>query len=515
LVLSEGSIDKNRWAINITQCHGKNHQELKKLFDSFGVNWNYDGKRYSFNNKALCKYLEQFGKSWEKFIPNEIKNLSKEDLLIIFKSLMAGDGQQISERKYIYTTASSRLRDDVMEISLKLGFVPTCSTWEPKKETHHTSYHISITKRNEDTRCEKLKHKDYSGKVYSVNVPPYHNILIRHKGRVMFCGQSAEFASIAIDEITQNDKVVFDFLRTRLRWPQISDVKFLAGTNPGGKGHVWVKKLWLDKEYEKTEREAHLFHFIKATAFDNKRNLSESYFDGLSGLPEKMRKAYLDGNWDIFEGQYFTEWDREQHVVTPFQIPQNWKKFRSYDHGRVKPACCLWFAVDYDGRVWCYRELYKAGWDVGQLADEIKKLSVGEKYHYSIADPSIFAKTGQETIGQMFERRGINFLGANKRRVDGWNLMHEYLAYDDNDTSRIKFFRNCKETIKTLPSLIHDKIRPEDVDSSGEDHAADATRYFLMSLRERKVEQPKTETERKLEAMRPKKKLDFNMYFPK
>lgn len=327
--------------------------------------------------------------------------------------------------------------------------------------------------------------------------------------------KSAEFAAIAIDEITQNDKVVFDFLRTRLRWPKIPDVKFMAGTNPGGRGHAWVKKLWLDREYEMTEKEADKFHFIKATAWDNKDNLAESYFDGLSGLPEKMRKAYLEGNWDVFEGQYFTEWNRDHHVTVPFTIPQNWKKFRSYDHGRMKPACCLWFAVDYDGRVWCYREFYQAGMDVDEIADNIKRLSAGEKYHYSIADSSIFAKTGQETIGNMFERRGIPFLPASKRRIDGWDLMHQHLAYTENSPPKIMFFENCKNTIRTIPSLIHDKVKPEDADSKGEDHAPDAVRYFLMSLRERKAKPSMTDTERKLEAMKPKEGLDFNMFMPR
>jgi len=327
--------------------------------------------------------------------------------------------------------------------------------------------------------------------------------------------KSSEFAAIGIDEITQNDKIIFDFLRTRLRWPSIPDTKFLAGTNPGGKGHSWVKKLWLDKEFEKEEKEAHLFHFIKATAYDNRQNLSETYFDGLSGLPEKMRKAFLEGDWDTFEGQYFTEWSRDRHTCIPFQIPDSWKKFRSYDHGRTKPAACLWFAVDYDGRVWVYKEFYKAGLDVDEIADEIKKMSVGESYHYNVADSAIFAKTGQETIASMFERRGISFLGASKRRVDGWNLVHQYLSYSENTPPQIMFFNNCVNTIKTLPSLVHDNIRPEDVDSEGEDHCADCIRYFLMSLRERKTSAPITDTEKKLKALYKKPGLDFQKYIPK
>ena len=118
---------------------------------------------------------------------------------------------------------------------------------------------------------------------------------------------SSEFAAIGVDELTKNDKKVFDNLRTRMRWPGVSNTKFIAGTNPGGKGHGWVKKKWMDKEHEEGEKEADLFFYIPATVYDNKENLPQSYFTQLSGLPEKMRKAYLEGDWNLFEGQYFTE----------------------------------------------------------------------------------------------------------------------------------------------------------------------------------------------------------------
>lgn len=317
--------------------------------------------------------------------------------------------------------------------------------------------------------------------------------------------QSSEFAVIAVDELTKNEKQVFDFLRTRLRWANLNETKFIAGTNPGGIGHDWVKKLWIDKVFEPDEKEQELFHFIPAKATDNP-NLPSSYYLALEGLPEKMKRAYVEGNWDIFEGQYFTEWNREKHVVEPYTLPQSYRRFRAYDHGRENPACCKWYAVDYDGKVTVYRELYKSGLNVDQLAVMINKMSEGETYHYSVADPSIFANTGMvdshggQTIAESFARHGINWYPASNRRVDGWNLMHEYLS-----NGKIKYFSTCRDSIRTIPNLIHDNHKPEDVDSDGEDHAADTDRYFLMSLHERKSEKPLTDVERKLKAIKERR----------
>ena len=166
---------------------------------------------------------------------------------------------------------------------------------------------------------------------------------------------SSEFALIEVDELTKNTKETFNFLRLRKRWPGIERTKFIGASNPGGVGHDWVKQLWIEGNFPEEETEKDQFHFIKALPQDN-RYLPQSYYNTLSALPEKLRKAYRDGNWDVFEGQYFSEWDANRHVVRPFEIPPSFRRFRAYDHGRAKPECCLWFAVHYDRRAFAYRE---------------------------------------------------------------------------------------------------------------------------------------------------------------
>ena len=333
---------------------------------------------------------------------------------------------------------------------------------------------------------------------------------------------SSEFALIAVDELTKNKRETFDFLRMRNRWTGIKDPKFLAASNPGDIGHEWVKKLWINGEFDLEEKSADKFFFVPAKATDNKY-LSESYYRVLDSLPEKMRKAYRDGNWDTFAGQYFTEWNRDMHVVSPFPIPAGYKKFRAYDHGRENPACMKWYALDYDGKVFAYKELYVKGLNVDQIAEKINEMSitldsttgklVPEQYEYTVADPSIFARTGfvdkfgGQTIAETFARYGIMMIPASNRRIDGWNLMHQYYDWNEKKQPKLVYFNTCFDSIRTIPNLIHDNIRPEDVDTRSEDHASDTDRYFLMSLHERKSEPPKNEVQRKLEEIRQEKGL--------
>jgi hypothetical protein len=319
--------------------------------------------------------------------------------------------------------------------------------------------------------------------------------------------QSSEFGVIAVDELTKNTEETFMFLRTRLRWPGIPDTKFIGATNPGGVGHDWVKKHWIEHVFPENEKEADQFLYIQALVKDNP-HIDQSYLKTLESLPERKRKAFLQGDWDIFEGQYFTEWDKAQHVVKSFPIPDGWKKFRAYDHGRENPACCKWYAVDYDGNVWVYRELYVRGRNADEIASEIARLSGNEVYFYSVADPSIFARTGfvdqagGETIAEIFWRKGIAFIPASNRRIDGWNIMHQYLAWKPYVPPKLKYFENCINSIRTIPALIHDEINPEDLDTRGEDHAADCDRYLLISLHEFRTPPPLNEVERKLKEIR-------------
>ena len=332
---------------------------------------------------------------------------------------------------------------------------------------------------------------------------------------------SSEFAAIGVDELTKNQKNVFDMLRTRMRWPGISDTKFLGGTNPGSVGHAWVKQMFLDKIFDQNEKEADLFHYVRAVAGDNRENLDSNYFLQLEGLPEEKRKAFLNGDWNLFEGQYFSEWNEDVHVVDPFPIPDSWMKFGGYDHGRANPACFKWYALDFDANVWVYREFYvnradgSDRWEADRIAQQVAKITkeAGEHLHYVVADSSIFSKIGaSETIAEILMKNGMGKGGTNiptlipsaKDRIAGWTTMHQYLYHDKRTPPKMHYFRTCVDSIRTIPSLVYDEHRLEDLDSSGEDHAADTDSYFLATLRSKKTKPPKRYEEIRMEEFQRK-----------
>ncbi len=323
--------------------------------------------------------------------------------------------------------------------------------------------------------------------------------------------QSAEFAVIAVDELTRNKEEIFNVLRTRLRWPKVPDTRFIAASNPGGIGHEWVKKRWLDGVHHANEKEPDQFICIPALLKDNP-HIDPSYLAQIESIPdEKKRNAYLNGNWDIFEGQYFTEWDKTKHVVKPFEIPYSWFRFRSIDmSGRNGTTSCHWYAIDHDGTVWVYREYYASGLDSDRHAIKINELSKDEEYRYTTFDNSALAQLGlPETTYEIYWRHGVELtIPSMKNRIMGWDIVHQYLRWDEKNEPRLKVFDTCPNMIRTLPMLIHDELHPEDVDTRGEDHAADELRYFLQTLREQKTPRPLNAVQKRMMQIRRLHGLD-------
>lgn len=306
--------------------------------------------------------------------------------------------------------------------------------------------------------------------------------------------QSVQFAAIAVDELTKNPKDKFDQLRARKRWPGIDHSPFLAASNPGSIGHAWVKKLWLDRDFSGDDSELNpdSFSFIPAKGSENP-HLPASYWATLKTLPPKLRKAMEEGNWDVYEGQYFGEWNRDLHVCEPFEIPKHWKRHVAFDYGFAKPSCVLWFATSSDGQVrYVYRELYKTGLTYPALAKLICEMTpLDEQVRFAVGDPAIWGDrpkndqeagpSGGEQMLEILAKRNIRLFKANNDRIQGWQKLRQLLLPvmlpDKREAGRFRVFSTCTNFIRTVPTLIHDQLRPEDLDSDGEDHAADAWRY--------------------------------------
>ena len=258
--------------------------------------------------------------------------------------------------------------------------------------------------------------------------------------------QSAQFEDICWDEVTAFSEFQFTFMLARCRTTK-PGVRTLirAATNPLGVGYAWVKAAFVDPcEPEKTfkvEIEVNGKTYVRTRKFipskvrDNP-SLGIEYEASLAMLPERERRAMLNGDWDILSGGVFAEFDKNVHVIEPFEIPSDWTRFVSYDHGYAKPFCLLWFAIDYDDNLYVYREMYGCvkpdegvRWDVPVIVEAAKnRMGNREKISYWVADPSIWTKTGTgPSIAEIFLMENIPFEPADNQRIAGWSQLHHRL----------------------------------------------------------------------------------------
>ncbi|HEX2656207.1 MAG TPA: terminase [Xanthobacteraceae bacterium] len=294
----------------------------------------------------------------------------------------------------------------------------------------------------------------------------------------------------------------------------------MKGTcNPGGPGHQWVKARYaLQGLVREITTQEFIFEnpftkkkitktrvFIPSKVTDN-RFLGDDYVANLFQVgSESLVRAWLDGDWDVVEGAFFDCWAAAKHVIKPFEVPAHWLRFGSFDWGSAKPySYGLWAVSDGDllpdgrryprGALIRIRENYGASSpNVGlkltceQVAANILETerSAG-KVAYRVADPAIFAQDGGPSLAERFLRAGVPFRRADNRRVPahgamgGWDQVRARLVGEDG-YPQLYAFDTCKDLIRTLPALQHDPDRPEDVDTDGEDHAADECRYACMS----------------------------------
>jgi len=325
--------------------------------------------------------------------------------------------------------------------------------------------------------------------------------------------QGLAFSWIGFDELTQwASPFAWNYMRSRLR-STASDLPIFmrATTNPGGIGHHWVKKMFIDpasygKAFDATDIETgevlkypaghpkagkSLFkrRFIPARLSDNPYlSKSGDYEAMLLSLPEQQRRQLLEGDWDIKEGAAFTEFDRNIHVVEPYAIPSNWVKFRSCDYGYGSYSGVIWFAVSPSEQLVVYRELYVSKVLATDLADMVLDLESGDgNIRYGVLDSSLWHKRGDTgpSLAEQMIMRGCRWRPSDRSRgsrVSGKNEVHRRLQIDEfTEEPRMVFFNTCTDMISQLPAIPLDKKNPEDVDTKAEDHLYDALRYGIMS----------------------------------
>jgi hypothetical protein len=321
--------------------------------------------------------------------------------------------------------------------------------------------------------------------------------------------QGTECDILFIDEATQFTEEQFKILNACVRG--VSDreedkfpKRVYLTCNPGGVGHQWVKRLFIDRNYFSNEKPEE-YSFIQSGVRDNKILMEQQpeYIAQLEALPPKLREAWLEGSWDIFFGQFFEDFiDKPEqykertwtHVIEPFEIPDGWKIYRSFDWGYAKPFSCGWWAVDFDGVVYRILELYGCTaepntgikWTPAQVFAEIHKIETEHRWLKGkrirgIADPAIWDAEFGESIAEVAAKHQVFFEKGDHQRIPGWMQVHYRFAFDENGFPMMYIFKNCKAFIRTIPLLQFDDHKVEDLDTEGEDHVADEVRYFLMS----------------------------------
>tara|TARA_R110000787_G_scaffold78891_4_gene172336 strand:- start:1090 stop:2625 length:1536 start_codon:yes stop_codon:yes gene_type:complete len=325
--------------------------------------------------------------------------------------------------------------------------------------------------------------------------------------------QGQAFNWIGFDELTQwPSNYAWSYMRSRLRTTKASGLPLYmrATSNPGGPGHQWVRRhfldpsapgeaFWATDEYGETiqwpkghTREGEpLFKrkFIPATLFDNPY-LSEDgmYEANLLSLPEHQRRQLLEGDWDVNEGAAFPEFNRRSHVVEPYEIPNSWTKFRAADYGYGSYTGVVWFAVvPGSEQLVVYRELYVSKVIATDLADMILDIESEESIRYGVLDSSLWHNRGDTgpSLAEQMIMKGCRWRPSDRSkgsRVAGKNEIHRRLQVDEfTEEPRLVIFSNCTHLISQLPSIPLDKKNPEDVDTHSEDHLYDALRYGVMT----------------------------------
>lgn len=317
--------------------------------------------------------------------------------------------------------------------------------------------------------------------------------------------QGHEYDVIFIDEATNMTEKQLRAISVCCRGVNNFPKHVYYTMNPGGPGHGFIKRLFIDRRFQDREIPEE-YSFIQALVDDNTALMEAQpdYLAQLEALPGKLREAWRFGRWDVFEGQVFGEFaDMPEnyrsrqwtHVIEPMdEIPASWTIYRGFDWGYSKPFSCAWYAISNEGRMYMFRELYGCTgeadvgveWTVHQVAAKIREIETTDdrligKHIIGVADPAIFAENGGESIAETMEQYQVYFEKGDNKRIPGKMQCHYRLAFDENGIPMFYVTKNCKNFIRTLPSLIYSETDVEDIDTKLEDHAYDQWRYVCMA----------------------------------
>ncbi len=303
--------------------------------------------------------------------------------------------------------------------------------------------------------------------------------------------QGQEYDWIFIDEATQFTEMQFLTLGACLRGATPVERRIYLTCNPGGIGHAWVKRLFIDRIYNETE-DASEYTFIQATVDDNPHLLAASphYKRMLDVLPENLRRAWRDGDWNALSGVFFPEFSDKTHIIRPLRrIPRRWRKFRAIDYG-LDGFACLWIAMDETGRAYVYREVLEKDMIVSEAARLIERLTPPREEilcTYAPGDLWSRQKDSGRMMSEIFVQNGVPLVRASNARCSGWMAVKEYLRpmREGERYGGLLICSDCRAVIRSLREIQHDAQNPNDcaTEPHGITHSADALRYFCVMER--------------------------------
>lgn len=309
---------------------------------------------------------------------------------------------------------------------------------------------------------------------------------------------SSEFAGIFVEELTRNEEQTFEDLRNRLRYPGITEVKFMGATNPGGVGHGWVRRYFVDQNSDDKEQER--FFYVHANVYDNEF-VPKDYIKQLEALPELKRKAYLEGSWDIFAGQYFSTWRAALHTVPSFMPSKQAVIVGGLDWGRVDNFSFHLTEirrVEYNGTHFFRSRVFMETYGTEKTVDEWSRIILEQMRFYNLTlDNVSWVRADTQLWNKGLDGRSLDIYSqfvqanegwrilkmANKDRIGGWENLQRWLSLAPDGAPYLQFTANCKNAIRLIPQLVHDENKVEDVDQKGENDAADSVRYLHMNLK--------------------------------
>ena len=298
--------------------------------------------------------------------------------------------------------------------------------------------------------------------------------------------QGQEYDIIAIDEATQLSEYQFSIFKACLRGTRDVPRRMYLTCNPGGVGHAWVKRLFVERNFRQDENPDD-YLFISAQVYDNPilMQADPDYVRQLESLPQKLRDAWLLGRWDVFEGQFFSEFDPDVHICSPQAIPESLRYFVALDYGFDMLAALL-IGYDSAGNLFVVDEFCQPNLTLSEAARQVAHLCHGRDVRYAVASPDLWNRrqdSGKSGFEVMQSVTGMPpMCTADNRRVPGWRVLREYLKPMDG-APMLRISSVCTELIRSMPALLCNALRPEDASDEPHavTHAPEALRYAVMS----------------------------------